>query len=156
MSSRKKSLELNAEGYLDPFLTLEPDDDTFTGRKDVWGFKLNFFYLLFVLGGFWSNEEHARSWELLVVYSASLSLLERMLRGNRARLSVNYLVSFQLHSASQLISCAIRIDLKIMQRCTGKWGPILLSPFFVMGPFFTFVESAHASCEKTTMCVFWE
>ena len=35
MSSRKKSLELNAEGYLDPFLTLEPDDDTFTGRKDV-------------------------------------------------------------------------------------------------------------------------
>ncbi|XP_067033618.1 uncharacterized protein [Acropora muricata] len=37
MSSRKKSLELNAEGYLDPFLTLEPDDDTFTGRKDVFG-----------------------------------------------------------------------------------------------------------------------
>jgi len=116
---------------------------------------ISFTYYLF-WEDFEANDEHARSWELLVVYSASLSLLERMLRGNRARLSVNCLVSFQLHSASQLISCAIRIDLKIMQRCTGKWGPILLSPFFVMGPFFTFVESAHASCEKTTMCVFWE
>lgn len=85
---------------------------------------ISFTYYLF-WGDFEANDEHARSWELLAVYSAYLSLLERMLRGNRARLSVNCLVSFQLHSASQLISCAIRIDQKIMQQCTGKWGPIL-------------------------------
>lgn len=100
-------------------------------------------WIVFTYYLFWedfeANDEHARSWELLL--NCCLPCVPVPFWADASgKLDKTFSKLFSVIQVplcfTQLIFCAMRKELKTMQQCSGKWGPILLSPFFVLGPFF--------------------